>query len=118
MWGRAASPRPVGLGVWPRGHRLRLDAPDALEVGVWVFGPEMVSLGRAARTRLGSLPMGISTIHCTVIILDGWMLLLEVVLGLTQLIFLLWPHIPLLCLGTQAFLFQLVNFKLIPVGLA
>ena len=82
MWGRAASPRSAGLGVWPRGQRLRVDAPDDLWSSVLqVLGPETISLGRAAS------PWGISTICCTVIILDGWMLLLEVVSSLTRLIF-------------------------------
>ena len=50
--------------------------------------------------------------------LNGWMLLLEVVPGFTHLVTLIVAPDSPLCLGTQAFRFQLVNSKFIPIGLA
>ena len=35
-WGRLASPRLVGLGKWPRGHRLCVDVCDLLLESVFV----------------------------------------------------------------------------------
>ena len=113
LWGRAAWPRPAGLALVPPGTAFPWDDPDLLWRSVLlVLGPKTVILGQAA------YPCNLSTLRCTIMIINGWMLLLRVVPGLTRLISLIVDPGSPLCLGTQAFRSELVNSELIPVGFA
>ena len=58
MWGRPASPRPAGLGVPPRGHRLLVKGSDHLleMVDSW-FLLTVVTARPAGLAQAGSLPL-------------------------------------------------------------
>ena len=55
MWGRPASPRPAGLGLLPRGHRLSDNGSDHFleSVGSWVFA--VITVARPAVLPLAHL---------------------------------------------------------------
>ena len=55
--GRPTSPRPSGLGMWPRGHRLCRDALDPLRKSVAVVWLQAAVRGRPASPRPAGLAL-------------------------------------------------------------
>ena len=85
MWGRPASPRPTGLGMWLRGHRLCRDALDVLwkSVAVAWLQRRQLEAGRPAWLWLGSGSCCTDLLFSRPTLLHklNWALILRVVTG-------------------------------------